>query len=1342
VSHATAEGAYVFPASFAQRRLWFIEQLEDSAGAYNVCLALRFRGELDCPRMAEALSYLENRHEVLRTTFAMEQGALTQVVRPPMPFPLRLEKLDSTGEGHDRALSRWLQSEVVAPFDLSTGPLIRASILETGRHEHVLVITLHHSIVDAWSIPIMVRDLAAAYAGIREGRVPTLEALPIQYADYAVWQVDGLTGESLERKLAYWKRQLADPLPVLELPTDHPRPPAQTYNGARVSVDIGPEVTAAIGRLARESNATLFMALLATFQVFLHRHSGQTDLVTGTPITGRNQPETAGLIGFFLNTLAIRSDLSGNPAFREMLTRVRQTVLDAYAEQDLPFEKLVEALQAPRDWSRHPLFQAVFVLHEPEGVLPEFPGVTVERLPMPRGSTSKFDLLLSVSQTGTALRAEFEYNTDLFDRETAELMAARYAVLLGSIAANPDASIGALPLLPEAERKLVQDAWTGTSSPYPRNATVAQLFEEQARATPDAPAVASGKVVWSYAQLDERANRLARHLRSIGVERGTPVGVCLERSPEMVVGLLGILKAGGAYVPLDPNYPVARLAIMAEEAGIRVVVTRESLTGTLPRSLRTGAIVRMDADWPAVAQQSPAPLDREAGPTDLAYVMFTSGSTGRPKGVAIPHRAIVRLVKNSDFIGPDGFTRVLCYAPISFDASTFELWGPLLNGGTVVVFPAHAPTLAELGSFIDRERVTTVWLTAALFHQMVEAELPRFAHVKYLLAGGDVLSPGHVARVLARFPNCRMINGYGPTENTTFTCCHRITGLEPDASIPIGRPIANTRVYLLDPWSGPAPIGVPAELYAGGDGLALGYCNQPGLTGTHFVERSVRPGVAERLYRTGDRARWRRDGTIEFLGRLDDQVKIRGYRIEPDEVRNAIEAHPAVAQAAVVVRGGLTEARAIVGYYVPRVGSEVSDTDLRQTLRLRLPGYMVPAALIRLPELPLTAAGKLDRDALPRAELPASTLPDDGGQPRSTIELALINLWESLLDRRPIGVAEDFFALGGHSLLAARMVDELQRGTGLTLPLAALFKGATIAEVADYLVENPGDKDSTRMIEVQRGRGDRPFFMLHGDLAGGGFYCRDIARAVGPDQPVYSLPPHREADVTGALTIESMAARHLATIRTHQPHGPYLLGGYCLSGLVALEIAQQLTAAGERVELLLVVDTAPACTRPRWLAPVMRLASRLTTKGEEAYLDRLAYLMRRARVGRGASHGRQLLDLTPLPFQAVARRVALLTRASGAAAPGSSPRPAPLTSLWNLHRRAMLTYVPRRYSGRVDLIWSSEIEDTIGDPAPCWHGVAGQLVTAKVPGTHVGVILTQVPSLVKAAISRVLTGPA
>jgi amino acid adenylation domain-containing protein len=1329
MSHATAEGAFVFPASFAQRGLWFIEQVENSAGAYNVTFALRIRGPVVPEHLARALEYLQARHEVLRTTFEMEDGALTQVVRPPGRFPLPVEP--QTPE----ALEARLQSEGAARFDMRAGPLARASLLQTGPQDWILVITMHHSIVDAWSIEVMIRELAMAYTAISAGREPALEPLPIQYADYAVWQADALSGEALERKLGYWRRQLAGPLPLLELPTDYPRPPTQTYNGARVSVDIGPEVTESIRRLARESNATLFMALLASFQVFLHRHSGQTDLVTGTPITGRSQPETAGLIGFFLNTLAIRSDLSGQPSFRKMLGRVRQTVLDAYAEQDLPFEKLIEALQDARDWSRHPLFQTVFVLHEAEHRVPDFPGLVVERLPMPRGPTSKFDLLLSVSDAGSTLRAELEYNTDLFDAEGAELMAARYAVLLASIAADPDTAIGDLSLLPESERRLVEDEWTGRSTAYPREATVAQLFGEQARATPDAPALAGGDLAWTYAQLEERANRLAHHLRSIGVTRETPVGVFLDRSPEMVLSLLGILKAGGAYVPLDPNYPAARLTLMAEDAAVHTIVTLERRAGALPAALRAGPLVRLDADAAAIARHPGTAPECEAAATDLAYVMFTSGSTGRPKGVAIPHRGIVRLVRNNDFVPPDAFTRILCYAPISFDASTFELWGALLNGGTAVLFPAHAPTLRELGSFLERERVTTVWLTAALFHQMVEAELSRFTHVKYLLAGGDVLSPGHVARVLTRYPECRLINGYGPTENTTFTCCHPITRADPGAGIPIGRPIANTTAYLLDESLAPVPVGVPAELYAGGDGLALGYYRQPELTARHFVTRQGRRGP-ERLYRTGDRGRWRRDGTIEFLGRVDDQAKIRGYRIEPAEVRSVLEAHPAVREAAVVVRGDARGVRSLVGYYVLRGGENATEAELREALRERLPEYMIPAAMVRLPELPMTPAGKLDRAALPAPVLADAVGAAEKGHPRSTIELALIGLWEQLLDRRPVGVDQDFFALGGHSLLAARMVDELTRATGLVLPMTALFKGATIAEIADYLVAHPGAAEAEGPVEVQRGSGGTPFFMVHGDLAGGGFYCRDIARAAGPDQAVYSIAPHRNPDVEH-LTIESMAARNLAALQAIQPRGPYLLGGYCVSGLVAFEMAQQLTARGERVDLLLLVDTAPAFTRPRWLAPAVRLVSRVTTRGERAYRERLAYLMQRARIGRESDRTRRLLDLTALPFQAVARRVARLAGSPPPVGAAPAAPASPLSALWQLHRRAMLTYVPRRYPGRIDLIWSSEIAEALENPATSWRTVACNLVTANVPGTHVDVVLTQVPALVRDALARV-----
>ncbi len=1338
----TQDDVYVLPASFAQRRLWFIEQVEATAGAYNVSIGLRLTGVLDRPALTAAFTALEERHEILRTTFVMEHGELAQVVRPPRPFPIQFETLE--GEGSEAALRGRLESETSRPFDLRRGPLIRAALFRLGPADHALAITMHHSIVDAWSIDILVKELGAAYGRLARGEAPSLPPLPIQYADYAVWQQEGLNREEMERQLQYWRKQLAAPLPVLELPTDRARPASQTYHGDRLGIDIPARTTEALRRLARESNTTLFMALLATYQVFLRRHSGQSDLVVGTPITGRNHPETAGLIGFFLNMLAIRTDLSGNPGFRDFLVRVRQGVLEAYAVQDIPFEKLVESLRVPRDWSRHPVFQAVFVLHEKAEAVAAFGTVVAERLPIPQSGTSKFDLLLSLSDAGTTLRAEFEYNTDLFDRASVERMAERYRLLLDGIATAPDRPIDALDLLPHGERLLL-DAWSGSATPYPRDATIPDLFEAQARGTPQAIALSCGDQSLSYRALDERANRLAQHLRAAGVTAGAPVGVSVGRSPDMVVALLGILKAEGAYVPLDPNYPQARLATMVATARMRFLVTTEAQGTKVPApGGDPWTVIRLDADRHAIARHAATPPPRAGAATDPAYVMFTSGSTGVPKGVVVPHRGVVRLVRENDFVPRDAFRRVLGYAPISFDASTLELWGPLLNGGTAVIFPAHIPSLAELGKFIAKERVTMVWLTAALFHQMVDAQLERFAGVKYLLAGGDVLSPAHVKKVLARLPGCHLVNGYGPTENTTFTCCHQITGVDEGRSIPIGRPIANTMVHILDATLRPVPIGVTGELYAGGDGLALGYLNQAELTAQRFVPDPSGREDGARLYRTGDRARWLGDGTIEFLGRSDDQVKIRGYRIEPADVSASVAAHPSIAEAAVVVQERSNQERSLVAYYVARSGKEISEAELRRFLQGRLPGFMVPSALVRVPLLPMTPSGKLDRRALPAPQVMQAPVLEEIAAPRTTLELVLQEMWETLLDRRPIGTHDDFFALGGHSLLAARMVDDLDRATGLKLPIAALFQGATIEQIAEYLLENASNQEQGDIVEVQRGRGGRPFFMVHGDLTGAGFYCREVARVAGPDQPIYAIPPLTGSGASRLLTIEAMATKNLEAIRRIQPQGPYLLGGYCIGGLVAYEMAQQLTAQGERIDLLLLVDSMPAFSKPRWVAGLLWRVARLSARDDVGRLNRFAYLMRRVHAANRTGPLHRLLAGPAFAAGVAARRVGRLLGSprhdTGATEAEASPQ-SPIDGLLRHHRRAMLCYLARPYPGRVDLVWTSDVREFEGDPAEVWRSLAGELESVQVPATHVGVVRTHLPTLVRDAIARVLNRP-
>ncbi len=1135
---------------------------------------------------------------------------------------------------------------------------------------------------------------------------------------------------------------------MLDLPTDRPRPPAQTHNGAHLGIDIPATVAEPIRQLARKSNTTLFMALLATYQVFLYRHSRRTDLVTGTPITRRSHPEMAGIIGFFLNMLAIRSDLGGNPGFRELLAQVRQGVLDAYASQDVPFERVVESLRVPRDPSRHPVFQTVFVLHEARDVPPAFGSLTVERLAIPQTTTSKFDLLLSVRDTGSGLRAEFEYNTDLFEPASVERMAERFRLLLQSIAADPDCPIGDLALVPDSERRLIE-SWSGSATPYPRNATIPDLFEAQTRETPRAIAVSCGEQSLSYRALEERANRLAQHLREAGVVAGAPVGVSVGRSSEMVVALLGILKAEGAYVALDANYPATRLATMMKVAGTRTLITTEELSARLPAAepgvART--TIRLDADRQAIAQHPATPPPRAGTATDPAYVMFTSGSTGVPKGVVVPHRGVVRLVKETDFVPRDAFNRVLGYAPISFDASTLELWGPLLNGGTAVIFPSHVPSLAELGKFIAKERITTVWLTAALFHQMVDTQLERFAGVKYLLAGGDVLSPAHVERVLARFPDCHLINGYGPTENTTFTCCHHITRVDAGHSIPIGQPIANTTVHLLDDCLAPVPIGVPGELYAGGDGLALGYCNQPELTAQRFIPDPFHPGGSARLYRTGDLARWRADGTIEFLGRSDDQVKIRGYRIEPADVSASLAAHPAIAEAAAVVLGGPGDSRALVAYYVARDGKEIAEPDLRSFLQSRLPGFMVPSALVRVPRLPMTPSGKLDRQALPAPEALREESLEEVAVPRTTLELVLQEIWETLLDRKPIGIREDFFALGGHSLLAARMVDDLEGATGLKLPITALFQGATIQQVAEYLLKHASAHEAGDLIEVQRGRGGPPFFMVHGDLTGAGFYCREVARVAGVDQPVYAIPPLTGSGTSPLYTIQAMAAKSVEAIRRVQPEGPYLLGGYCIGGLVAYEMAQQLIALGQRIDLLLLVDSTPAFSKPRWVAGLLWKIARLSARGEVEQLDRFAYLLQRAHQANQTGPVRRLLALPAFAAGVVARRIGRLFPLGRGRQPRSGPPtreaspPSPLVGLLEHQVRAMHSYLPRPYPGRVDLVWTNDVLEFDGDPGTLWRRLAGELALVQVPATHASVVRTHLPMLVRDALTRVLGQP-
>jgi amino acid adenylation domain-containing protein len=1035
------------PMSFAQQRLWFLDQLAPGASFYNIPAAVRLQGRLDVAAFERSLNEVVRRHEALRTRFVSEEGQPAQSIVPPLPLALPVIDLQEFPQEAREARARLMAAEEAQrPFDLAEGPLLRATLLRLGEEDHVALLTMSHIVSDGWSIGVLMREVAALYEAYSQGRQSPLEELPIQYADYAAWQREWLSGEALETQLAYWKRQLAC-LPALNLPTDHPRPDAQSYLGASQVVALPQPLTEQLKALSQRQGVTLFMTLLAAFQTLLMRYTGQRDVVVGSPIANRGRAEIEGLIGFFVNTLVMRTDLGGDPPFVELLWRVREVALGAYAHQDLPFERLVEELQPERDLSRHPLFQVMMVLQNAPREAVELPGLRLSTLPSESGTT-KFDLTLSLAEGEGGLTGSLEYSTDLFEAETIRRMLGHYQRLLESVVADPHLRLSELELLAEAEREQLLVEWNRTRSDYPREQSIHELFERQVGLAPEQTAVVFEEEQLSYEELNWRANRIANYLRRLGVRPDTRVGVLMERSVEMVVGMLGVLKAGGAYAPLDPAYPEERLAFMIEEAKVQVMLTQERLLRVLPECQCQA--VCLDKEWEEIAKQSDENPVNVAGPDNLAYVIYTSGSTGRPKGVAVTHRNVARLVKETNYARFDPDEVFLQMAPITFDASTFELWGCLLNGARLVVFPPHKPSLAELGQALRRHGVTTLWLTAGLFHQMADDHLESLRGVRQLLAGGDVLSFRHVERVAGELKGCQLINGYGPTESATFACCHPVTPSNGKIgqSVPIGRPIANTSVYVLNGQSQPAPVGAAGELHIGGDGLARGYLERPDLTAERFIPHLFSKEPGERLYRTGDLARYLPDGNLEFLGRLDGQVKLRGYRIELGEIEAALREHPRVREAVALARQDSPGEKRLVAYVLcdPEIAAAI--TELRSHLKRRLPDYMAPSAFMLLDKLPLTPNGKVDRRALPAPDQDRPDVDAAYVAPRTPAEEVIAGIWSQVLGVERVGVYDNFFELGGHSLLATQVISRVRGAFQVEAALRSLFEGPTVAELA------------------------------------------------------------------------------------------------------------------------------------------------------------------------------------------------------------------------------------------------------------------------------------------------------
>ncbi|GAB1541024.1 hypothetical protein NUACC21_36930 [Scytonema sp. NUACC21] len=931
------------PLSFAQQRMWFLQQLDVNSSFYNLPAAMRFEGNLDVTALEYSFNYIISRHETLRTNFIQVNGQPFQVIHPRRSLKLTLVDLQS-----ERELESYCQQlaieETQRPFDLSADPLVRASLFKLTETEHVLLLVMHHIISDGWSMGVLIREIAAVYQAVCSQKPFALPKLSVQYADFAIWQQQWLQQEELTKQLAYWKEKLAGATALLELPTDRPRPAVQTYRGATEKFALTKELSSALAALSQQQGVTLFMTLLAAFQILLYRYSNQTDICVGTPIGNRNGKEIEGLIGLFLNTLVLRSDLSGNPSFSNLLSQVRQVALDAYAHQDLPFEQLVEQLQPERSLSYTPLFQVMFVLLVAPTSQLQLPGLTLSPFPI-ESFTAKFDLTLSLENANTGLIGYLEYNTDLFDAATIARMVEHYQTLLSAVVANPHQKISELPLLTGKEKQQILVEWNGTQVDYPKQLCLHSLFEQQVEKTPDAVAVVFENEQLTYSQLNAKANQLAHHLGELGVEPEELVAICVERSIEMLVGLLAILKAGGAYVPLDPIYPSERLTYILEDSGVKVLLTQQTVANLLPEI--HGHIVYLDSYLPV--HQSSSNPNIHVCADNLAYAIYTSGSTGRPKGVQIPHRAVVNFLNSMSAqpgIVPEDV--LVAVTTITFDIAALELFLPLSKGARLVLTRDLIADGGQSTAALGTSSATIMQGTPATWRALLQAGFLGNRQLK-ILCGGEALDRELAVQLLERGDS--LWNMYGPTETTIWSA---VSQVHPDSgAVSIGRAIANTQFYILDANLQPVPVGVAGELHIGGDCLARGYLSRPELTAEKFIPNPFSSQPGERLYKTGDLVRYKSNGNIEYIGRIDHQVKVRGFRIELGEIESILSQHPTVQQAIVIAKeiGG---DKRLVGYVVPQAQVTPAIGELRSFLKQLLPEYMVPSYFVVLNAFPLT----------------------------------------------------------------------------------------------------------------------------------------------------------------------------------------------------------------------------------------------------------------------------------------------------------------------------------------------------------------------------------------------------
>ncbi|MGI9543935.1 MAG: amino acid adenylation domain-containing protein [Cyclobacteriaceae bacterium] len=1154
------------PPSFQQEALWFLDQLEPGLAVYNIPICFRAEGELNVKALKESMELMVDRHESLRTGFREIDGELKQIIGSNVDLYFDFHNISDQPQ-NTLAAAKDLANEYAGKgFDLKAESLLKSVVIKYGEQQHLVLFLLHHIIFDGWSFGVFLSEIASVYNALANDKKIELGPPPIQYADYTVWQRSWFDEDEEERQLKYWRTKLGDNLPPLELSTDFPRPARQSFKGDRLPIEFTPELRNKLKELSKQTGCTLYMTILCAFNVLLKRYSGQDDITIGSPLANRSTQQLENSIGYFVNTVVFRSDLSGDPTFVEFLNRNKSSILDAFKHQEMPLDKLVEELKPVRDLSRNPLFQVMLVLQSMPLVESSFDGIKMNPERLATG-TSKFDLYLELKENEQGIKGSLEYNCDLFEGATIERMITNFGILLEQITTNPDQTIGNIPLLSPREQQFLMEEVNHTFSEYPEEMCLHHWFESQAASTPHKVAIQFKETSISYGELNQRANQLAHHLISQGVGPDQLVGLCVDRGIEMVIGLLGILKSGSAYLPMDPAFPKDRLLYMLEDASSSVLITTQNLKDTFPDY--EGNLVLLDQDWGVIEQRAHNTPLTEVSTSNLAYVIYTSGSTGKPKGVQLEHGNVVNFLHSMQKEpGLEASDVLLSVTTLSFDIAVLEIFLPLVTGATLVLVDKQTTLDGKaLVKELSTRDVTVMQATPATWRLMIDAGWDKTPNLK-ILCGGEAMPRDLATQLLDKGGS--LWNEYGPTETTIWSTLQKVENRQ--GVIAIGRPIANTQIYILDSQLQLVPRGAIGELHIGGDGLARGYLNREELTAERFITNPFDVTGSSRIYKTGDYARILRNGEIECLGRMDYQVKVRGFRIELGEIETSLKSHSSVHDAVVSVQGVGGPAARLVGYIIPENG-EIDSGDIKAFLQKELPDYMIPGIYMTVDSFPLTPNGKIDRKSLPEPDgVPAESV--DYQPATSELESQLVEMWESLLGVKRVGVTDGFFDLGGHSLLAAQLFLRIDKKFGKSLPLASLFESPTIKHQAKMIESNNGKSSWPSLVPVQPKGSSPPLFLVHG-AEGNVLLYRELAQILNRyDQPVYALQSQGLDGRSSFIPqMEEMAQHYVDEIIKKFPDGPYFLGGYCLGGTIAFEMARQLQKMGKQVGPVIMLES-------------------------------------------------------------------------------------------------------------------------------------------------------------------------